>query len=194
MVNTLWIGMVLGGILYAVYAGTLAELTPAIFGAAETAVQLILGMLGVMAFWLGMAKVMEKSGIMHLVVRILQPIIRPIFPSIPRSHPAMGSILLNITANLLGLGNAATPLGLAAMKQLQTLNPWPREASDAMCTFLALNTSCITLIPSTVLAVRAASGAAKPTDIIGTTIIATLVATVVALILDRLLRKARRSR
>ncbi|NLY55581.1 MAG: spore maturation protein [Firmicutes bacterium] len=194
MVNTLWLAMILGGIAYAVYAGTLAELTPAIFAAAETAVQLIIGMLGVMAFWLGMAKVMERSGLMQLFVRILQPIIRPIFPSIPRGHPALGSILLNLTANLLGLGNAATPLGLAAMKQLQTLNPRPREASDAMCTFLALNTSCITLIPSTVIAVRAASGAARPTDIIGTTIISTLVATSVALLMDRLLRQVRRGR
>jgi spore maturation protein A len=123
------------------------------------------------------------------LARLLQPITRLLFPSIPKGHPAMGAIILNISANVLGLGNAATPFGLKAMEEMQKLNTKKDVASEAMCTFLALNTSAITLIPATIISVRLRAGSVNPTEIIGTTIFATSCAMVVAVTADYLLRR-----
>ncbi len=194
MINTLWLALITIGIVYGILAGNVSQVTAAIFSSAELAVQLILGMVGVMAFWLGLAKVAESSGLLEKSIRIFNPLVRRIFPSVPSRHPALGSILLNLTANFLGLGNAATPFGLRAMRQMQSLNPCPHEATDAMCTFLAINTSGLTLIPTMVIAVRAAQGSQDPTEIIGVTLLTTLTATTVALLVDRLFRSKGRSR
>jgi len=118
---------------------------------AETAVTLALGLIGVMALWLGLLKIAEASGLIHSVVRFTQPILRPLFPEIPKDHPALGMIVLNLTANMLGLGNAATPLGIKAMEELQTLNPDPDTATNSMVMLLAMNTASVQLVPPVLL-------------------------------------------
>src|SRR5690606_8779025 len=122
----------------------------------------------------------------------LSPLIRRLFPSVPPDHPASASILMSVIANLLGIGHAATPLGIKAMEDLQSLNGGKKEASDAMCTFVALCTSSVTFIPGTVIAIRAAAGSIDPTAVVGTTLVATATSTASALILDRILRGRRR--
>jgi spore maturation protein A len=122
----------------------------------------------------------------------MRPLVRRIMPEVPPEHPAMGALLMNISANLLGVGHAATPLGLKAMQELQKLNDEPETATNAMCTFLALNTSSVTLIPATVIAFRANAGSANPTEIVATTLMATLCSTTAALTLDYLFRRRQR--
>lgn len=128
---------------------------------------------------------------MEVLKKLLRPLALFLFPRVPRDHPAMSAILMNMSANLLGMGNAATPFGLRAMEELQKLNPCPEEATDEMCTFLALNTSSLTLLPTTVIALRAATGSLNPTEIVGTTIVATTCSTLVALVADRIFRGRR---
>ena len=133
-------------------------------------------------------RVGEKAGLVDILAKIIKPFTKFLFPSIPENHPAMGSILLNLSANFLGLGNAATPFGLKAMQELQSLNNGSDEASDAMVTFLALNTSCMTLVPATIIGVRVAAGSLNPTEIVGTTMFATFLGMTLALTSDRLFR------
>lgn len=194
MINLIWLGMILAGTIYALLNGRVDAVTEAVFSSAEMAVQIILGLVGIMGFWLGISRLAEESGLVAQLVKVFRPLGRFLFPSVPPRHPALGSIMLNLTSNLLGLGNAATPFGLRAMRQLQSLNRRPREASDAMCTFLALNTAGITLVPTMVIAVRAAQGATAPTEIMGTTLISTLIAASVAILADKLFRLAGRRR
>jgi spore maturation protein A len=146
-------------------------------------VERIFGLIGILTLWLGIAKIAEKSGLLETVTKLLQPIVRILFPSIPKGHPAMGAILMNISANLFGFGSAATPFGLKAMEHLQKLNR-SNQASQAMCTFLAINTSSVTLIPSTIIALRVNAGSANPMEIIGTILFATTVSTIVAIVAD----------
>ncbi len=189
MINVVWLLLLAMGIASAALRGEVeVGVTKAIMESSSTAVELALGMIGVMTFWLGLMKLAEVSGLTDQIGRWLRPLLRLLFPSVPKGHPALGAIVLNFSANLLGLGNAATPMGIKAMGELQTLNKEPEAASDAMCTLLALNTACITLVPTTVISLRAASGSTDPASIIGPTILATAVALVVALTVDRLLR------
>ncbi|NLO89703.1 MAG: spore maturation protein [Clostridia bacterium] len=188
MVNLIWFFLLITGIFFAAVNGRIEVVTYAALKAAENAVQISFELIGIMALWLGIIKLAEEAGIVDLIALIVRPITGYLFPSVPRDHPAMGAIVLNLSANMLGLGNAATPFGLKAMAELQKLNPQKDEASEAMCTFLALNTSCITLIPATIIGVRAANGSADPTSIVGTTIFATCCATVAAVTADRLFR------
>src|SRR5438105_15032324 len=127
-----------------------------------------------MIFWLGLIKIAEDAGFIQLLARMLKPILSRLFPDVPSDHPAMGAILLNIASNILGLTNAATPFGLRAMQELERLNKYPGVASNAMCTFIGINTSSVQLIPTTAIAYLAAAGAANPTDIVVTTVIATV--------------------
>jgi len=136
---------------------------------------------------LGIAKIAEKSGLLQCFTKLLQPLISWLFPTIPKGHPAMGAILMNYSANLFGLGSAATPFGLKAMEELQRLNRSDR-ASEAMCTFLAINTSSITIIPSTIIAIRINAGSTNPTEIIGTMLFATFTSTFVAISADYICR------
>lgn len=133
-------------------------------------------------------KIIEKSGFIHLVIFFLKPLAYWLFPGIPRNHKAMNAMLMNMSANLLGMGNAATPFGIKAMEEMQQLNPDRDTASDNMCTFLAINTASLTLIPTTIIAIRSATGAQNPTDIVGTTIIASLCSITVAILGDRFFR------
>lgn len=177
----------------AAFTGRIDTVTDAIFSSAEKAVSVAFSLISIMTFWLGMMKLIEKSGLINWIVCVLRPLANFLYPNIPRNHRAMQAILMNMSANLLGMGSAATPFGLKAMQELQELNDDPQTASDEMCTFLAVNTSSLTIIPTTVIALRAATGSLSPTEIVGTTIVATFCSTFVAITLDRVLRCFTRS-
>lgn len=189
MVNLLWVLMIAAGAAVAASHGRIGVVTDAALASARQAVEMMLGLIGVMALWMGVMRVAEEAGLIRLLARALAPVARVLFPSIPRGHPALGSILMNIAANLLGLGSAATPFGLKAMQELQTLNDDPETATDAMCTFLAINTSSVTLIPATVLALRAEAGSLNPAAIVGPTLVATCCSTLAAVLADAALRR-----
>lgn len=190
--NVIWAVMLIVSVLYAIPQGGVGAhlVTQGIIKGAEEAVIFAFGLIGILAFWSGMLRVAHEAGITRAIGRLLSPLVRRLFPSVPPHHPANASIIMALSANLLGLGNAATPLGLKAMSDLSELNRGSNRASDAMCTFLAISTSSITLIPGTVIAVRAAAGSLQPAAIVGTTLVTTLFSTAVALFFDRLLRNA----
>ena len=156
---------------------------------AGTAVQIALGLIGIMAMWLGVMKVAEQAGLIKIIANWLTPITKRLFPEVPPDHPAVGAMVMNISANMLGLGNAATPFGLKAMEELDNLNPNKGTATNSMVTFLAINTAGMTLIPATAIAVRAASGSADPTIIIATSLFASTCATITGLTAAKLLEK-----
>lgn len=189
MVNKIWFFFMVVGIVIAGVRGNIHVVTNTLLESAEKGVTVALGLVSILTFWLGIMKLIEKSGLLRIIVRIMKPFAKFLFPEVPTDHPAMSSILMNMSANLLGMGSAATPLGLKAMEHLQELNPDKERASDAMCTFLAINTSSLTLIPTTVIALRMATGSGEPTRIVGTTILATLCSTIVAISVDKLCRK-----
>ncbi|MCC5910998.1 MAG: nucleoside recognition protein [Clostridiaceae bacterium] len=189
MINVVWFLMIAVGVIVGAFTGNLDAITDSAIGSARTAVDLSLGLIGTMALWLGIMKIAEESGLIKTIAKGLRFIMVPLFPEVPEDHPAMGAMIMNMAANILGLGNAATPLGLKAMQELQELNPHKDTASNAMCTFLAINTSSLTLIPATVIGIRAAADSANPTEIIGPVIVATLVSTTVAIISVKLLQK-----
>ncbi len=195
MVNLIWVAMLLIGIIVAGVNGRIEVVTTAALKGAQTAVDFALGLIAIMAFWLGIMKVAEEAGMIRLLAALVKPLTAFLFPGVPRDHPAMGAIIMNLSANVLGLGNAATPMGLIAMQELKKLNrPDRKTASEAMCTFLALNTSCLTIIPATVIGIRIKAGSVNPTEIVGTTIFATALAMIVAVMVDRMMRKIYRSR
>jgi len=154
------------------------EVTNAVIDYAGTAVTIALGLIGIMALWLGVIKIAEEAGLIKIIAKALKPITKRLFPEIPSDHPAMSSMIMNISANMLGLGNAATPFGLKAMEEMEKINPHKGVASNSMVTFLAVNTAGLTLIPATAIAVRAASGSSNPAIIIGTTIFGAMCATI----------------
>ena len=189
MVNIIWLVMIVFGILVAGHNGNIEVVTKAAFEGAQTGVTTSLNLIAIITFWLGIMKLAEAAGLVQALGFLVRPLTRFLFPSIPNNHPAMGAIVMNLSANILGLGNAATPMGLIAMQELQKLNRHrPDTASDAMCTFLALNTSCITLIPTTIIGIRLLYGSANPTEIVGTTIFATACGMTLAIAVDRVLR------
>ncbi len=194
MVNKIWFFFIIFGIGIAALNGNIQTVTTTLLDSAEKGVTVAFGLISVLTFWLGIMKLIEKSGLLRILVRVMKPLAKFLFPEVPVDHPAMSSILMNMSANLLGMGSAATPLGLKAMEQLQDLNPDKKTASNAMCTFLALNTSSITLIPTTVIALRLATGSTDPTRIVGTTILATICSTIVAVTVDKIFRKIYRRR
>ncbi|MEX2310987.1 MAG: nucleoside recognition domain-containing protein, partial [Rhodospirillales bacterium] len=160
----------------------MASLGKAMIGTAGDAVTLAIGLVGVMSLFLGLMKIAERAGLLLVVAKTLQPLMTRLFPSVPADHPAMGAIIMNLSANVLGLGNAATPFGIRAMEHLDTLNGDKGKATDAMILFLAINTSSVTLLPTGVIALRAAAGSADPAGIVPTTLFATLVSTTVAIV------------
>ncbi|MGC1403060.1 MAG: nucleoside recognition domain-containing protein [Thermodesulfobacteriota bacterium] len=156
---------------------------------AKVAVELAIGLIGIMALWLGLMKIAEQAGMIERLARALRGITTRLFPDVPPDHPAMGAMIMNMSANMLGLGNAATPLGLKAMEELNKLNEKPGTATDAMCTFLVINTSSVQLIPATVIAIRAAAGSANPTEILGPVIIATTINTLCGILAVKFLAR-----
>ncbi len=173
------------GFVFAIINGKVDEVNAALFKAATDAVTICFGLMSVLVFWLGLMKIAEDSGLLKKLSILFMPIVSRLFPDIPKDHPALGYILSNMMANTFGLGNAATPLGIKAMEQLKILNGGKNEASRSMITFLALNTSCITLIPTTVIAIRITNGSANPTDIVLPTILATIISMAGGILLDR---------
>jgi len=172
----------------------LKAITAAALDYALTAVNISLGLIGVMALWLGVMKVAEEAGLLSVLTRLLTPVTRRLFPDVPPDHPAMGAIIMNTAANMLGLSNAATPMGLKAMEELNKLNPKIGTATNAMVTFLAINTGGMILIPATAMAVRAAAGSANPGIIIGTSIVGAGCATLAGILASRLLQRLPRFR
>lgn len=188
MVNVIWLGLLVIGIIAGALNGNIDAVSNAVFESAGQGIKITLEIAGVMAVWMGLLKLAEKSGLVNILSRLARPLISRLFPGLPKNHPAMGSIVMNIVANLLGLGNAATPFGLKAMEELQRLNPQKEVASSHMITFLALNTSSITLIPAMVISLRAQAGSANPGEIISATILASTCGALFAILFDRLLR------
>ncbi|WP_040951236.1 nucleoside recognition domain-containing protein [Gorillibacterium massiliense] len=189
MVNFIWLFFIVAGFLVAAAQGNIELVTKAVFDGAETGVTVSLGLISILTFWMGMMRIAEDSGLLRIFARMLRPVVRFLFPGVPSDHPAVGYIMSNMSANIFGLGNAATPMGIKAMQELQKLNPDKEKASPAMCTLLALNTSSITLIPTTLIAIRMNFHSLNPADIIGTTLLATLISTGAAIIVDRWYRK-----
>ena len=189
MLNIIWVVLLVSGIIIGAFTGNIQAVTDAIMSYADTGVELALGLIGMMSLWLGIMKIAEKSGLILLIGKALRPVMKFLFPEAPEDHPAMGSMVMNISANILGLGNAATPLGIKAMKELQELNDDKETASNSMCMFLAINTSSVTLIASSVIAYRLSAGSKNPTEIIGPTIIATLASTIAAVIAAKTFEK-----
>ncbi|MBK8945908.1 MAG: spore maturation protein [Ignavibacteriae bacterium] len=165
------------------------EVTNSALDYAGIAVDIALGLIGIMTLWLGVMKVAEEAGLIKIIANVMKPITKFLFPSVPQDHPAMGAMIMNMAANMLGLGNAATPFGLKAMEELDKLNPNKGVATDAMCTFLAVNTAGLTLIPATAIAVRAASGSSDPAIIIGTSVFGASCATIAGITSAKILEK-----
>ncbi|TWT87233.1 Spore maturation protein A [Pseudobythopirellula maris] len=165
------------------------ELTEAALEGATVSVEICLGLIGVMALWLGMLAVARDAGMVDGLAWLLRPVMRWLFPDVPDGHPAQGSILMNMSANMLGLDNAATPFGLQAMRDLQTLNPHKETATNAMATFLAINTSSVTLIPSTIIALRVTQGSENPASPLFGMLLATIASTIVAIFTVRFLSR-----
>lgn len=182
MLNYVWSFLLLTGLIAGALFGRLETMVGGVFDVCKSVVMSIaLPLAGVMMLWLGILRVMEKAGLMEVVARLLSPLLRFIFPDVPKDHPAMGAITMNIAANMLGLGNSATPMGLKAMGHLQDLNPHKQSASNAMCMFLALNTAGFSLIPMSAINYLNSGGVANPQAIIAPTIIATLCATIMGI-------------
>jgi len=189
VLNWIWLGLVAAAVVLGGLNGKLDEVTTGAFDMARTAVDISIGLIGIMALWLGIMRLAERSGLVKILARLLRPLMTRLFPDVPPDHPAMGSMLMNIAANMLGLANAATPLGLRAMKDLERLNPRPGTATNAMCTFLAVNTSSVQLIPATAIAILASAGSKNPTAIVGTAFIATLCSTAAGIASVKFLEK-----
>ena len=185
MVNIIWAFMAVVVIIYAMFNDTMDEVNKALFQSANEAVTLSISLISILVFWLGMMKVAEHAGLLRGLANLFKPIIHRLFPELPKDHPAIGYILSNITANMFGLGSAATPMGLKAMEEMKKISQ-SNVASRSMITFLAINTSGLTLVPTTVIAIRMQYNSASPTDIVGTTLIVSIIATISAILLDRL--------
>lgn len=181
-INFIWLILILISVVTASYTGRMGDVTEASFESAKSAVTLAISLIGAMALWLGIMKILEAAGAMKVISKMVKPVMKFLFPEIPADHPAMGAIIMNISANMLGLANAATPLGIKAMKELDRINSRKGTATDAMCLFLAINTSSVTVLPLGVMTIRAAAGATSPASIILPSILATSVSTVTAVI------------
>jgi spore maturation protein A len=186
--NYIFTFFIVCGIAVAAINGRIDVVLSAATSSAEAAVERAINLIGIVSLWLGIARVAEKSGLINIISRVIAPLFRWLFPSIPKNHPALGCILMNLSANILGFGNAATPFGLKAMQELQKLNDKPDTATPAMCTFLGINTSSVTLIPATIIALRASAGSTNPTEVVPAIIFATCCSTLAAIFLDFIIR------
>lgn len=186
MLNYLWSGMIIFSIIIAAFSGGIDAVTQSALGSAKEAVELAFQMAGVVAMWMGIMRIAEKSGVIEGLARKMRPILRFLFPDVPNDHPAQKYIATNIIANFLGLGWAATPPGLRAMEELQTLNKDKNRASHAMCMFLIINISSVQVISINIITYRMQYGSMNPTEIIGPSILATMCSTLAAIIYGKL--------
>jgi spore maturation protein A len=189
MLNYIWLGMIILAVVLGGINGKIENVTKSAIDSAGGSVTIAIGLVGVMALWLGIVKIAEDSGLMSLLAKAIAPLMRRLFPDVPAGHSAMGSMTMNIAANMLGLSNAATPLGLKAMEDLETLNTHPGVATNAMCTFLTINTAGLQLIPATMISIMAAAGSKDPTAIIGTTLAASFAAVTVGVTVAKVMEK-----
>jgi spore maturation protein A len=189
MLNYIWFGLMAIALVVAAFNGTAEGVTKGAVDSAKTAVEIAIGLVGVMTLWLGIMRVAEKAGLVVLLGRLLRPVLRWLFPDIPPDHPANGSIVMSIAANMLGLNNAATPMGIKAMEELQSLNDEKDTATNSMVTFMAMNTAGVQLIPATMIGILAASGSTNPTSIISASIVATFIGTIAAILASKLLQR-----
>lgn len=192
MLNIIWLGLIVIGVIVGVFTGNVQAVTDASIDFANVAVEISLGLIGIMTLWLGIMAIAEKSGLVKALGKGLNPIMKRVFPDVPAEHPAMGAMIMNIAANILGLGNAATPFGLKAMEELDTLNKHKGVATDSMIMFLAINTSSVTLIPATIIGLRVAANSENPTEVIGPIILATTISTVSAVLLAKWFSRMKR--
>ncbi|WP_143869635.1 nucleoside recognition domain-containing protein [Catenovulum sediminis] len=196
MLNRIWLGFIFSAFLYAGYQAVFlantqiySTMMQALFAMAELSVEISLGLIGILAFWLGISRVAEQSGLIDRLSQLLSPVFHCLMPSVAKNHPAMGHMSMNLAANAMGLDNAATPLGLKAMQSLQQINPQKDTASDAQIMFLVLNTSSVTIFPVTVFMYRAQAGAAAPTDVFLPILLATFASTLVGIFTVALIQK-----
>ena len=194
MLNIIWLGMILTAIVVGAIEGKIDDVVRAVTDSAKLGFEVAIGLTGIMALWLGIMSIATESGLLAKLGNGLKPILKRLFPDIPVDHPAMGAMVMNIAANMLGLANAATPFGLQAMKELQSLNKQVTVATNSMCTFLAINTSSVQLIPATAIAFLAANGSTNPSSVIFSSLIATSVSTIVAIVSVKQLAKLPRFR
>jgi spore maturation protein A len=189
MLNYIWLSMIILAVVIGGINGKIQEVTKSAIDSAANAVTIAIGLIGYMSLWLGIMKIAEDSGLMSWLAKAIAPILKRLFPDVPPGHPALGSMTMNIAANLLGLSNAATPMGLKAMEDLEKLNAHPGVATNAMCTFLTLNTAGLQLIPATMISIMASTGSKEPTAVIGTTVAATCVALILGITTVKILEK-----
>lgn len=187
--NYIFVFLILISIITAIYTGKIEEVTNELLNASQRAVQVSIGLIGIMAFWLGIAKIAQKSGLINLISKLISPILKLIFNELPKNSPAFSNIALNITANALGLSNAATPFGIKAMKDIKKEENKGDIATNSMCIFLAMNTAGFQIVPATVLAILIAAGAKNPTEIILPTFIVTLSSFIFAIVAAKILAK-----
>jgi spore maturation protein A len=193
-VNVFWFVLLLVAFVFAAFGGRMADFDSGLFKQAQAAFEVALSLVGMMVFWLGLMKIAEKSGLVNVLARVVHPVLRLIFPSVPRDHPALSAIALNIAANALGLDNAATPLGIKAMEELDKLNPKKATLSDDQAMLVAMNTAGMAIIPVGILNLRLAAKSADPYSIVGPTLMATGVAFCVSIVLVKALSKLPRYR
>ncbi len=192
MVSKIWAFLILIGIFYSLITGNIENINTSILSNGEKSIELILSILPIMVLWTGIMKIAEDSGLLLKVSNFFRPVLSKLFPRVPKDNPALGYIASNVAANMMGLGSAATPFGLKAMRELQKINKKKDEATSSMITFLVLNTGGVTLIPTTVIALRMASGSTNPTSIVVPAIIATLLSNFCGLLLDYFIRRRAR--
>lgn len=186
MLNYIWLGMLMTGFVVSLLNGNVEATTQAALDSSGKAIELCIGLAGVTCLWSGIMAVAEKSGLVQIISKLLRPVLRFLFPEVKRDHPAMGAIVMNLAANFLGLGNAATPLGLKAMQELQKLNNKKDRATNAMCMFLILNSQSLQLIPATLIAIRLKAGSDNPAEIIGVIWLVSSLAAMTGVILAKL--------
>lgn len=190
MLNYIWFALMAIALVVAIFTGSADAVNNGAIASAKTAVDIALGLIGIMTLWLGIMKIAEAAGLISLLGRLLKPVSRLLFPEIPPDHPSIGAMIMSISANMLGLSNAATPLGIKAMEELQTLNKDdPETATNAEVTYMVLNTAGIQLIPATIIAVLAAAGSKNPTFVIVPTLIATFAGAFAAVITAKILQR-----
>ena len=189
MINYIWFVMIFLGLIVGIFTGNGEGISNAIIGSIDSTVSFIIGLVGLMCFWCGVMKVAEKSGFTEKLAKLMKPILKLIFKESAKDEKALGAIVMNITANMMGLGNAATPFGINAMEEMDRLNNEKGRASNDMALFLVLNAACIQLVPSTVLSIRAAAGSTNPGVIILPAIISTGTAAIVGVICCKILQR-----
>ncbi len=187
--NLVFVLLLVGAAIVGAVRGDVKAVGQGAFEGASQGVTLAIGLIGVMALWLGLMRIAEKAGLVEKLARAARPVFRPLFPAIPDGHPAISAMLLNIAANMMGLGNAATPFGIKAMEELEKLNPTPGTATNAQVLFLAINTASLQLVPTTVIALRASAQSSDPAGILLPTLIATVCALTVAILAAKLLER-----